>query len=99
MLVVREVFKAKPGQASKLAKLFKKVFGNDLKTRVMTDFIGKYNTVEMEMQVKTLAVYEKLMEDYKSGKIKRKLDKKTADEMSKYTDMFISGKREVYQIV
>jgi hypothetical protein len=29
MLIIREVLTAKPGQASKLAKLFKKVFGSD----------------------------------------------------------------------
>jgi hypothetical protein len=29
MLLIREVLTAKPGQASKLAKLFKKVFGSD----------------------------------------------------------------------
>ena len=29
MLIIREVLTAKPGQASKLAKLCKKVFGSD----------------------------------------------------------------------
>ena len=40
MLIVRETFTAKPGQASKLAKLFKKAFGNDASMRVMTDLVG-----------------------------------------------------------
>lgn len=99
MLIVREVFTAKPGQASKLAKLFKKAWGPDKNTRVLTDFIGEYNTVVMEMTVKSLAEFEKMMADYKSGKPDPKMDPKVAEEMSKYTEMYISGRREVYQVI
>ena len=40
MLIIREVFIAKPGQASKLAKLMKKGFGEDQNARIMTDLVG-----------------------------------------------------------
>ncbi|TSC81808.1 MAG: hypothetical protein G01um101420_812 [Parcubacteria group bacterium Gr01-1014_20] len=95
MLIIREVFTAKPGQASKLAKLFKKGFGSEPNTRVMTDMVGNYNTVVMEMQVNNLVEFEKHMEEYKSGK----MDPKVAEEMSKYTEMYLTGKREIFQIV
>jgi hypothetical protein len=99
MLVIREVFTAKPGQASKLARLFKRAFGEDPKMRVMTDLAGDYNTVVMEMQVGSLAEFERQMEEYKSGKPDPKMDPKVAEEMSKYTEMYVTGRREIFQIV
>lgn len=99
MYVIREVFTAKPGQASKLAKLFKKAFGNEANTRVMTDVVGNYNTVVMEMQVKSVGEFEQMMEDYKSGKVESRMDPKVADEMSRYTEMYLTGRREIYQLI
>jgi len=99
MFIIREVFTAKPGQASRLAKLFKRAFPADPGTLVMTDMVGNYNTVVVEVQVKSLAEFEKQMEDYKSGKPDPKMDPKVAEEMSKYTEMYVSGRREIYQIV
>jgi|SRR3989339_814127 len=99
MLIVREVFTAKPGQASKLAKLFKKAMGSEPTSRVMTDMVGNYNTVVVEMQVNNLAEFEKQMEEYKSGKPDPKMDPKVAEEMSKYTEMYLTGRREIFQIV
>lgn len=99
MLIIREVFTAKPGQASKLARLFKKGFGGDAKMHVMTDLIGDYNTVVIEMQVESLAEFEKQMEEYKSGKPDPRMDPRVAEEMSKYTEMYMTGRREIYQIV
>ena len=99
MLLIREVFTAKPGQASKLARLFKKAFGAEKGTVVMTDVVGNYNTVVFEMQVKSLAEFERQMEEYKSGKPDPKMDPKVAEEMSKYTEMYLTGRREIYQIV
>ncbi len=99
MLIIREVFTAKPGQASKLAKLFRKAFGQDSSVRIMTDFIGEYNTVVAEMQVANLAEFEKQMEEYKAGKPDPKVDPETQKEMAKYTEMYLTGRREVFQIV
>jgi hypothetical protein len=99
MLIIREVFTARPGQASKLAKLFKKGFGSDANTRIMTDLVGEYNTVVVEVQTKSLAEFEKEMEEYKSGKPDPRMDPKVAEEMSKYTEMYLTGRREVFQIV
>ncbi|RJQ15690.1 hypothetical protein C4573_06050 [Candidatus Woesearchaeota archaeon] len=95
MLVIRETFTAKPGQASKLAKLFLKVFGEDKTARVMTDLVGDYNTVVIERQVKNLEEYEKQMEEYSSGK----MDPDIAKEMAHYTEMYMKGRREIFKIV
>ena len=99
MLIVREVFTAKPGQASKLAKLFRKGFGTEPGVRVMTDMVGNYNTVVVEMPCNNLAEFEKEMEEYKSGKPDPKMDPKVAEEMSHYTEMYLTGRREIYQVV
>jgi hypothetical protein len=99
MIIIREVFTAKPGQASKLAKLFRRGFGSDPTVRLMTDLAGDYNTVVVEMPVKSLAEWEKQMEDYKSGKPDPRMDPKVAEEMSKYTEMYLTGRREIFQIV
>lgn len=98
MLVIREVFNAKPGQASKLAKLFRRAFGKDQTIRIMTDMVGSYNTVVVEMQIDSLAEFEKQMAEYKSGKPDPKMDPEVAEEMSKYTEMYLTGRREIYQI-
>ena len=99
MLIIREVFTAKPGQAGKLAKLFKKGFGQEPNVRVMTDMVGNYNTVIIEMQVNSLQEFEKQMEDYRSGKPDPKMDPKVAEEMSKYTEMYLTGRREIFRII
>ena len=99
MYIIREVFTARPGQASKLAKLFKKTFPKEMKGRVMTDMVGDYNTVVMEVEVNSLAEWEKGMAEYKSGKMDSGMDSETAQEMSKYTEMFWGGRREIFQVV
>lgn len=99
MYIIREVFTAKPGQASMLAKLFKKGFPDDPNVRIMTDFVGPYNTVVVEMQTNSMAEFEKEMEDYKSGKPDPRMDPKVAEEMSKYTEMYLAGRREIFQIM
>jgi hypothetical protein len=65
----------------------------------MTDLAGEYNTVVMEMQVKNLAEFERQMEEYKSGKPDPKMDPKVAEELSRYTEMYLTGRREIFQIV
>ena len=98
MFIIRETFTAKPGQASKLAKLFKKGFSSNPNVRIMTDMVANYNTVIVEMQVSSLAEFEQGMEDYKQGKPDPKMSPEVAEEMSKYTEMYVSGKREIYRI-
>jgi len=92
MLIIREIFTAKPGQASKLAKLFKKGMSADSGLRIMTDVVGDYNTVIIEGEVENLAEFE-------SGKHEPKLDPEMQKEMSKYTEMYLTGRREIFRVV
>lgn len=101
MYIIREVFIAKPGQASKLAKLFKKMADSGMGGRVMTDMVGPYNTVVTEFEVESLADWEKEMQKYRSGEPDpnmEKLDSETKKEMEHYTEMYTHGRREIYQI-
>lgn len=99
MVLVRVVFKAKPGKAGKLAKLFKTVMGGKENVRVMTDAIADFNTVVVETEYENLADYEEYMLDYESGKLLEELDPDIAEDMKNYTDLYVTGKREVYRVV
>ncbi len=66
MYVIRETFTAKPGMASKLARLFSEVSKEmpGPKSRILTDFVGQYNTVVWEMEVNEISDFEKMMKEY-----------------------------------
>ena len=95
MIIVREVFIAKPGSASKLAKLMKEVMAEwgVAKVRVMTDMTGVFNKVVVETEMDNLTDFDKRMKEYSN----RPKDK-TSEKMAGYTDMYHSGKREIYQV-
>lgn len=88
MLIVREVFIAKPGMASKLAKMMKESWADE-KTRILTDMTGVYNKVVMEFEVEDLATWEKMMKEYMT---------KGNDTMKGYTEMYSQGKREIFRV-
>lgn len=93
MIIVRETFIAKPGMASKLATTMKEagsVLGH--KVHVMTDMVGDFNSVVMETEFENLGEFESRMQEY--GK-----NKEVHKKMAGYTDMYQSGKREVYTVV
>ena len=98
MIIVREIFTAKPGEAGKLAKLFKKTMGKQPRTRVMTDLVGPYNTVIMESEMDSLADFAKVMEDYKKGKPDTNWSEADMKEMEQYKEMYQTGRREIFQI-
>ena len=63
MYIVRETFTARPGQASSLARMFKQAMGEfkDFKTRVLTDYVGPFNTVVLETEVNDLGAFDRIM--------------------------------------
>ena len=92
MLIVRETFTAKPGQAGKLAKLMKEVLESvPGKCRVLTDVVADLNTVVLETEVEDLAAFEKRIQQYMA-------DESIRQKMQGYTDMYITGRREIYRI-
>ena len=93
MYVVREVFTAKPGSASTLAAQFKLVF-KDLggNARVLTDHVGPFNTVVLEVEVPNLSEFEQMMADYATRADIR-------EKMKGYTDLYETGRREVWKVM
>lgn len=88
MLIVREVFIAKPGQASKLAAMMKELWPD---ARVMTDVSGVFNKVVMETEIENLDHFEKRMGSYRNNT-------QGKGPMKSYTEMYTQGKREFYRV-
>lgn len=97
MIIVHDIFICKPGNASKLAKMFKEMMADDKNlVNVMTDYVGQYNKVVMVSQFENLTAYEKSWEDYAKD---TKAKEEAATKMKDYHEMFLTGSREVYKIV
>lgn len=95
MYVIRETFVARPGQASKLAQQMKEavaVMPLKAKTRVMTDYIGPFNTVVLETEVSDLGEFDRLMQEYPQHAAIR-------EKLKGYTELYQSGGREIYRVV
>ncbi|MFZ2522419.1 MAG: hypothetical protein WAX44_00580 [Minisyncoccia bacterium] len=96
MIIVHDVFVCKPGNASKMAKLFKGVMASDKNlVNIMTDMTGQYNRVIMVSKYKDLTAYEKSWEKYKNP---TKEMKKAMEKMKGYTEMYLTGSREIFQV-
>jgi hypothetical protein len=94
MIVVRNSFIAKPGQAGKLAAQLKDMAsaGNLRNARVLTDFTGDFNHVIMEHEVESAAEFESLMTRYAS-------DPQFREKAKGYTDLWTTGRRELFRVV
>lgn len=94
MLVVRNCFVAKPGQASTLAAQLKDAAraAQFPRFRVLTDLTGEFNRVVLEYEVENTAEFEARLRDYKSNPAMR-------EKMRGYTDLWITGSREILQIM
>jgi quinol monooxygenase YgiN len=96
MIIVHDTFVCKPGNASKMAKLFKEAMaGNKEVVNIMTDVTGQYNRVIMVSQYEDLTAYEKASEAYKNPS---KEMKEAMAKMANYTDMYQTGSREIYKV-
>jgi hypothetical protein len=96
MIIVHDIFVCKPGNASKVAKMFKKtmVYSKEMVT-VMTDMTGQFHRVIMVSQFKNLTAYEKSWEQYQKD---TKAMKKMGEIMQGFQDMYVSGSREIYKV-
>jgi hypothetical protein len=94
MIIVHDIFVCKPGNASKLAKLFKEVMsGRKELVNIMTDLTGQFNRVTIVTQYENLTAYEKSWEAMSSEE-----SKKMQEAMKGYTEMYLTGSREIYQV-
>jgi hypothetical protein len=94
MIVVRNCFVAKPGCASKLAAQLKDAATAapaGTRFRVLTDLTGDFNRVVLEFEGENIGDFEKRMADYASNETFRA-------KMKGYTDLYVTGSREILQI-
>ncbi|HWB87330.1 MAG TPA: hypothetical protein VG675_24520 [Bryobacteraceae bacterium] len=94
MVIVRNSFIAKPGQAGKLAAQLKEMAkaGNLRNVRVMTDLTGDFNHVVMEHEVEAASEFEEMMARYSS-------DPQAREKAKGYTDLWTTGRRELFRVV
>ena len=93
MLVVRNCFVAKPGNASKLAAQLKEAAtaAQIPNHRVLTDLTGDFNRVILEFEVENVAGFEARLKDYGTNPAFR-------EKMKGYTDLWVTGSREILQV-
>jgi hypothetical protein len=93
MIVVRNCFVAKPGNASKLAAQLKEAAATArfFRFRVLTDLTGDFNRVILEYEAENIGEFETQMKDYATNE-------KFREKMKGYTDLWVTGSRELLQI-
>jgi hypothetical protein len=92
MIIVRSIFIAKPGNASKLAAQFKAAAATAKlpRHRVLTDLTGDFNRVILEYEVDSVAGFEAQMKEYATNEAFRAA-------MKGSTDLYLTGTRELLQ--
>jgi hypothetical protein len=93
MIVVRNCFVAKPGQASKLAAQLKAAAaaGRIPRYRVLTDLTGEFNRVVLEYEVESLGEFDTRIREYTTNEPFR-------EKMKGYTDLWMTGHRELLRV-
>lgn len=98
MLIVRDVFRCKPGKSRQVAEIFKEALkhiegaGSVQGGKVMLDLVADFWTVAVELEVKDLAAYEREMETFATREEFRKI-------MAGYMELIDGGRREIYRVV
>jgi heme-degrading monooxygenase HmoA len=98
MLLIRDVFRCKPGKSRQVADMFKKTIPSlekmdgFNKPRVLLDFVADYWTVVLESEVDSLERFESHMTAFSTRPEVR-------EALSGYMDLVEGGKREIYKIV
>jgi hypothetical protein len=84
---------AKPGNASKLAAQMKEAAAASKiqKYRVLTDLTGDFNRVILEYEAENVGEFETRMREYAT-------DETFRAKMKGYTDLYVTGNREILQI-
>jgi len=92
MIIVRNCFVAKPGHGSKLAAQLKEAAAAAAipKYRVLTDLTGDFNRVIFEYEAENIGEFEARMKQYMT-------DQAFREKMKGYTDLWVTGSREILQ--
>lgn len=98
MILVHDIFVCKPGNASKLAKLFKE--WSEVTTKkggqVMTDMTGQFHRVIFANTYESLAEYEQETRNMEQNQTPE--EKAAMDKFKDMQEMYVSGSREIYKI-
>ena len=96
MIAVHNTFVCKPGNAGKLAKLFKEWadLRKDRHATVMTDMTGQYHRVIIAEQYASLAAYEEAERTMGQSAEEKAMMEKFKD----MNEMYVSGGREIFKI-
>ncbi|WP_336514926.1 hypothetical protein [Pollutibacter soli] len=96
MIVVHDIFICKPGNASKIAKLFKERadVAPQKNVTVMTDMTGQYHRVIIASSFENLASYEEGMKSMGESEEEKKVMEKFKD----MNEMYVSGSREIFKV-
>ena len=98
MYIIRNVFRAKPGEAKDLVKKFKAVgpliveAGIAKSVRVMTDIVSTFWTVVIESEVESLDAYFEMAASVSNAP-------KIGEAMQGYMDLVDGGHREIWKVV
>ena len=94
MIVIRNCFVAKPGQASKLAAQLKDAAATAglPRHRVLTDLTGEFNRVFLEYEIENFGEFDTRLREYATNESFR-------EKMKGYTDLYVTGSREILQVM
>src|SRR4051812_43999071 len=96
MIIVHDTFVCKPGNASKIAKLFKETMAGESEVlHIMTDMTGQYHRVIMVSQYENLTAYEEAFKKYMNPTPEMKESMKKMENMN---EMYTSGSREIFKV-
>ena len=96
MITVHDIFICKPGNASKLAKMFKE-WADAVpthNTKVMTDMTGQFHRVIVAASFENLGAYEEAMKTMGQTPEEQKMMEKFKD----MNEMYVSGSREIFKV-
>jgi len=96
MIIVHDIFICKPGNASKVAKMFKEAMVDNVElVNILTDMTGEYNRVIMVSKHDSLAAYEQSFQKYMQD---TEEVKKMKEKMKGFHEMYLTGSREIFQV-
>lgn len=97
MIIVHNIFVCKPGNASKVAKMFKEAMAADPHiVDILTDMTGEFHRVISVFKYENLAAYEKSYEEEMKNPTPEM--REAWKKMEGFQDMYVSGSREIYKV-
>ena len=96
MITVHDIFICKPGNASKIAKLFKEWADvvPQKNVKVMTDMTGQFHRVIIASSFENLTTYEEEMKTMGQTPEEKAIMEKFKD----MNEMYVSGSREIFKV-